>query len=437
MNMKNLVLLLMINFLLVADTCLGQTGQFSIESAPQQMPLRGDAAIDTLKRSGQYDSLMEAISAARADEIPADDAFTQQAKLNNPEPAQADYFGNSVAISGDTVIVGASRDDGTFGADEGSAYVFVRSGTIWSQRAKLTASDAAANDTFGNHVAISGNTVVVGAYLDDGAFLDQGSAYVFVGSGATWSQQAKLENPEPAASDRYSLSSVAISGDTAVVGAEADDGTFTDQGSAYVFVRSGAAWSLQAKLDNPEPAAADRYGNSVTISGDTVIVGNNHDNGTFFIQGSAYVFVRSGAAWTQQSKLTASDAALGDNFGYSVAISGNTAIVGAYSDNDTFVDQGSAYVFQNPAPTAAYVSVGGRVSDSNGRAVSMVRVTITDTASGETRTALTSSFGYFRFEGILTGRSYRLEAAHKRYQFAPRFLNVSNEITDADLIAEP
>ncbi len=239
--------------------------------------------------------------------------WSQQAKLTAFDAAAIDQFGYSVAISGDTAIVGAYGDDDA-GSASGSAYVFVRSGTTWSQQAKLTALDAAASDQFGYSVAISGDTAIVGAYLDDDAGSASGSAYVFVRSGTTWSQQAKLTASDGAASDLFGYS-VAISGDTAIVGAYGDDDAGSDSGSAYVFVRSGTTWSQQAKLTALDAAAVDCFGYSVAISGDTAIVGAYLDDDAGSASGSAYVFVRSGTTWSQQAKLTASDGAASDQFG--------------------------------------------------------------------------------------------------------------------------
>ncbi|WP_095987402.1 DUF7507 domain-containing protein [Cystobacter fuscus] len=271
-------------------------------------------------------------------------AWSQQAKLTASDAAALDSFGTSVALSGDTAVVGAYGDDTAAGEDAGSAYVFVRSGTTWSQQAKLTASDAVAFDRFGSSVALSGDTAVVGARGDDtAAGSETGSAYVFVRSGTAWSQQAKLTASDAAAGDLFGWS-VALSGDTAVVGAPDDD---TGAGSAYVFVRSGTAWSEQAKLTASDAAALDSFGTSVALSGDTAVVGApNDDTAAGSETGSAYVFVRSGTAWSQQAHLTASDAAAGDFFGWSVAISGDIAVVGAYADDTAAGQQaGSAYVF--------------------------------------------------------------------------------------------
>ena len=184
-----------------------------------------------------------------------------------------------MAISGNTVVVGTPRDDGTAGEEQGAAYVFVRSGLAWSQQQKLEASDAAGLDRFGYSVAISGDTVVVGTRADDGtAGIDQGSAYVFVRSGVVWSQQQKLEALDAVAEDLFGYS-VAISGETIVVGALNDDGAAGEgQGSAYVFVRSGGVWSQLQKLEASDAAGLDQFGYSVAISGNTVVVGTPADD---------------------------------------------------------------------------------------------------------------------------------------------------------------
>jgi FG-GAP repeat len=263
--------------------------------------------------------------------------------------AADDNFGISVAISGNHAIVGAYGDDIGANGNQGSAYVFVRSGSSWTQQAKLTASDGAADDLFGYSVAISGDYAIVGAYGDDiGANSAQGSAYVFVRTGTSWTQQLKLTASDGAAGDRFG-SRVAISGDYAIVGAYLDDiGANNDQGSAYLFMRSSNSWTQQAKLTASDGAAADNFGISVAISEDYTIVGAYADDiGANSNQGSAYVFVPVVGTWTQQAKLTASDGVAFDNFGGSVAISGDYAIVGAYNDDiGANTNQGSAYVFQ-------------------------------------------------------------------------------------------
>ncbi len=165
---------------------------------------------------------------------PATSQAPTEFKLTASDAALKDQFGFSVALSGDTALVGARRDDDA-GSNSGSAYVFVRSGTTWTEQAKLTASDAAVDDRFGLGVALSGDTALVGAYRDDDAGSDSGSVYVFVRSGTTWTEQAKLTASDAAADDRFGTS-VALSGDTALVGAYLDDDAGSSSGSAYVYI---------------------------------------------------------------------------------------------------------------------------------------------------------------------------------------------------------
>ena len=145
---------------------------------------------------------------------------------------------------------------------------------------------------------------------------------------------------------------VAVSGDTAVVGADFDDDKGSDAGSAYVFARSGTTWTQQAKLLASDGAAGDQFGVSVSVSGDTAVVGALRDDDKGSDAGSAYVFARSGATWTQQAKLVASDGAAGDLLGNWVAVSGGTAVVGAVLDDDKGTESGSAYVFDLDLPGA-------------------------------------------------------------------------------------
>ncbi len=294
--------------------------------------------------------------------------WSQQAMLTDPGDISGDGFGNSVAISGSTAVVGAP---GTF-STAGAAYVFVRSGTTWSQQTALTDPGASVNDQFGNSVAISGSTAVIGAPGGSGA----GLAYVFVRSGTTWSQQAELGASDAASGDDFGYS-VAISGSTALVGNPFSN---ANTGAAYVFVRSGVSWSQQAELTAVGGASGDKFGYSVAISGTTAVAGADAGNsGT----GAAYTFVRAGTAWTQQAELTAFGGAVGDNFGYSVAISGTTAVVGADAGNSgtgaayTFVRAGTAWTQQ-----AELTASGGAVGDNFGRSVAITGTTAVAGADG-------------------------------------------------------
>jgi hypothetical protein len=297
--------------------------------APDDFPLAGAAYVYTRDDNGTADV--------------SDDGWILQDTLTALDPAEGDLFGFSVAISGDTIVVGSYKDDDD-GSNSGSAYVFARSGATWSHLAKLKADDAAASDNFGFSVAISGDTIVVGSLFDDVGGADSGSSYVFVRSGTTWSQQAKLNASDRAARDHFG-SSVAIDGDTIVVGSNQDDDDGDLSGSAYVFVRGGTAWSQQQKLLAGDAAAGDEFGGAVAIDGDTIVVGSAFGADAGNALGSSYVFVRTGSDWTEQAKLRASDAAADNRFGRSVAIDGDTIVVGSPLDDDGGFASGSAYVF--------------------------------------------------------------------------------------------
>ncbi len=332
-------------------------------------------------------------------------AWSQQAYLKASNTQSTDEFGRSVSVSGDTIVIGARNEDsdstGVNGdqsnnatQNSGAAYVFVRSGTTWSQQAYLKASTVGPGFNFGDAVAVSGDTIVVGSHGEDSNATgvngdqsdlsagDSGAAYVFVRSGSTWTQQAYLKASNTGALDWFGLA-VAASGDTVVVSAYQEDSDGSSEfhngnvnaGAAYVFARNGTAWSQQAYLKGIDTNLAngtmggDLFGFSVAASGDTVVVGAfledssatgvNGDQGLEGAAGSgaAFVFVRSGTTWSQQAYLKSASSEAGDTFGASVAISGDTVVVGGYGEdsNATGVDgnqldnsaanSGAAYVF--------------------------------------------------------------------------------------------
>ena len=286
------------------------------------------------------------------------DVWDLQAELTAEDAAAYDEFGWSVAISGDTAIVGADNRAVGGVAGQGSAYVFVRSGTTWSQQAILTASDGAASDWFGFSVALYGDTAVVGATQHDMPGLaDAGAAYLFIRSGTSWSQESTLTASDAAANDRFGAS-VAVSNGTAVVGAKLHDtGGNADQGAAYVFADTEAGWSQQATLTADDASASDYFGSSVAVDGDTALVGAEQDEvKEDFHRGSAYVYARTGTTWSQAAHFEASDGQPYDGFGHSVALSGDTAIIGApwktlssFPAVPPYSSAGEAYVFGRSA----------------------------------------------------------------------------------------
>jgi FG-GAP repeat protein/putative Ig domain-containing protein len=312
---------------------------FARDSMGRDVPARLSVAEDQV--------VIEVEDSEAAYPLTIDPLFIFQQKLVAADGAAGDYFGGSVALDGDTLVVGASG--GANPSAPGSAYVFTRSGVAsWTLQQKLTASVADPYNSFGISVALDGNTLVVGASGDTiGANAGQGSAYVFTRSGGVWTEQQKLTAGDGAPSERFGQS-VAVDGDTLVVGAWSDTiGANTNQGSAYVFIRDNAVWTEQQKLTASDGAAYDQFGAEVALDTDTLVVGAPLDNiGANIHQGSVYVFTRGGAVWTQQQKLTASDGEPLDGFGRSVALDAETLVVSAPYDNiGANLTQGSAYVF--------------------------------------------------------------------------------------------
>ncbi|HKS35849.1 MAG TPA: Ig-like domain-containing protein, partial [Verrucomicrobiae bacterium] len=273
-------------------------------------------------------------------------SWIEQAKLVADDASASAQFGNAVALNGDTLVVGAHADDAN-GVQSGAAYVFVRSGTTWSQQARLEPSDPGEEEGFGSTVAIDADTVAVGAPGDGTVFNGTGAVYVFERGGAVWTQQSKLvsDNPRPGNALGHSVS---LSGDTIVTGSPFDEDTgILDSGAVYVFSRVGTTWSKQAELRAGDASPNSHLGWSVSVNGDTLIAGAPDSVGT----GSAYVFTRTLAVWSQQAKLAADDALVGDSFGVTVSLDGNTAAVGAMSDNSFVVDGGSVYLFHRSGTT--------------------------------------------------------------------------------------
>jgi nucleoside-specific outer membrane channel protein Tsx len=263
--------------------------------------------------------------------------WTQRAKLTASDGTSDDGFGASVALSGTTALIGA---DGVNSAT-GAAYVFTESGGTWTQRAKLTASDGAPDDAFGHSVALSGTTALITAPAKNSY---AGTVYLFTESGGAWTQQAKLIPPDGIGGFGVS---VAISGNTAFVGAH---GERLKAGAVYVFTESGGTWTQRAKLTPSDGATDDDFGDSVALSGTTALISAPGKNSGI---GAAYVFTGSGGTWTQRTKLTASDGSTGDGFGALVALSGAIALTGVplkRSGTDG-PPEGAAYVFTGSGGT--------------------------------------------------------------------------------------
>jgi hypothetical protein len=316
------------------------------------------------------------------------DSFVQQAYLKASNADANDQFGSSVAIDGDTIVVGAPGEASSASGSEaddsapaaGAAYVFTRSGGVWTQEAYLKASNAEADDQFGCSVAIDGDTIVVGAYQEDSSASggetdnnasDAGAAYVFTRSGGVWTQQAYLKASNAEASDKFGFS-VGISGDTVVVGAYGEasgsgvetDNSASEAGAAYVFSRSGGIWTQQAYLKANVVESSDFFGKSVAIDGDTIVVGgygedsstgaDEFDN-TAGEAGAAYRFSLDTGVWVQTAYFKASNAEANDGYGYSVDIDGGTLAIGANQEASGVVGDDT----DNSAISAGAAYAGG------------------------------------------------------------------------------
>jgi hypothetical protein len=263
-------------------------------------------------------------------------------------------FGNAVALDGDRAIVGASRADINGEANRGAAYVFVRQGGEWVEETQLLAFDGAEGDHFGSSVALSGDTAVVGAPLAnvDGQTF-RGAAYVFQIVGGGWLPREKLRASDGVAQDRLGWS-VAIDGDTllaSAIAAEIDGNP--NQGATYVYTRRGGLWSESQKLFDERGMLADAFGSSLALQGDTALVGAHSANiGGNINQGAAYVYSRVDGTWLLEQKLLASDGTNPDQLGWSVALHGDLAVIGAWQKVvDGNAAHGAAYVFRRSGTT--------------------------------------------------------------------------------------
>jgi hypothetical protein len=221
----------------------------------------------------------------------------------------------------------------------------VRSGAVWNEQDKLVAGDPAQGDRFGDSVAVDGDTAVIGAPRDShGPGFSWGSAYVFTRSGGNWSQQQKLIPSDIAAEDLFGHS-VAVDGDIAVIGSPRDDQTgFDDAGSAYVFTRSGATWTEHQKLVASDPEFEAHFGSSVAIDGDLIVIGASRAH---LLSGGAervYVFSQSAGVWSEQERLSSTQA--DDGFGVSVAVEGNRFLAGAPYHSVLGSGPGATFVFE-------------------------------------------------------------------------------------------
>ena len=286
-------------------------------------------------------------------------SWSQQQKLTDPTVGSSDSYGEAVAISGDTVLVGAKRGDEVAGSlGPGVVIAFTRSNTTWTRQAYLSASDGVDGDEFGVAVALQGDLAVVGAPMRDSNGITRGgSAYIFRRNGAVWSEETILEPPNPNFAEEFGMS-VAIDGDRVIIG--------TDQATnaAYVFIHSQGNWSLEDTLTVTELPDEDisRFGRQVSIEGDYAVVGASRtDIGDGFDAGAAYLFERQGNSWVYERRLRETVPVDFGEFGYAVAIQDGLIVVGNAEPFSTVGGTTDASVY-SVAPT----------TDTNGPLVSSI-----------------------------------------------------------------
>ncbi len=287
----------------------------------------------------------------------------QVQKLMAADGSSWDNFGYTVAISGDYAFIGApgANDNGD---TSGSVYIFHNNGSTWQQVQKLTASDGAGWDKFGQVVVVSGSNAAVGAPGDNDNGDTSGSVYVFQNNMGTWGEVQKLTAGDGASWDEFGYS-LAMYGTDILVGAHKDDDNGDSSGSAYLFTNNGSSWVESQKLTASDGAHADYFGNAVSIYGDYAFIGAYGDDDLGISSGSAYIFYRNGEVWTEIAKLTATYGMPADYFGQAVAFAGNYAFVGSYGDDDSGESSGSVAIYGDFGPTIA-ADLEGSDSDVDG-----------------------------------------------------------------------
>ena len=303
----------------------------------------------------------------------ADGTWTQQSKLIGNDTGPGDLLGRSVGLSGDTAVLGAVGGT-TMGTDSGAAYVFVRSDGVWTQQAKLTASDGGAGDKFGSSVAISGDSIIIGAPSDTPNGTNSGSVYVFTRIGEAWTEQAKLTGTNLSVNSMFGWS-VAIEDDTAAVGALNDEANGARTGAAYAFIRTDGVWVQQSRLTSSDAASEHTFGRSVALSGHTLTVGAPGHAANGPNTGSAYVFLRTGGNWAEQAKLTASDGVAASLFGWSVSVSNDTVAIGAFGNATKGTDAGALYTYKRSGTSwseqAKLTATGAAIEHKLGTSISL------------------------------------------------------------------
>jgi hypothetical protein len=270
-------------------------------------------------------------------------AWNFEQKLVAGDADANDHFGSSVDIYGNWAIVGANNDD-EVGAEAGAAYIFYYNGTAWIEVQKLMASDGAAGDEFGFAVSIYDTVAVVGAYRAEYPTFNEGAAYVFHYNGSSWYQAQKITAQFPTEDDFFGYS-VDVHKNRIAIGVYQDDDNGINSGSAYIFSYS-ASWNVEQKLIASNGSTGDAFGFDVSLNDSLCLIGAYGKTNVFTGAGSAYIFRRTGTAWTQAQQINSPDPGQDDWFGYSIALSGSTLIISSFHDDELGQESGAFFVFR-------------------------------------------------------------------------------------------
>ncbi|HKU38910.1 MAG TPA: cadherin-like beta sandwich domain-containing protein [Polyangiales bacterium] len=367
----------------------------------------------------------------------------QTAYIKASNPSEGDNFGASIAMSGDTLVVGsigessaATKVDGdqadNSASGAGAAYVFVQRGNQWEQQAYLKASDAAANDHFGSRVAIEGDTIVIGKVVGSSdqtltRSVDRpGAAYIFTRSAGKWSQLARLLSPDSAVGDRFGHG-VAINGDTIAIGAPSDGG----DGSTFLFSRDG---KYQQKLKAMPGASGAAFGYNVALSNDTLLVAAALDSRPVDSGGSAYVYVRSAAGWQLQQRLVPDPPSANATFGYGLAVFGDRVLIGAprvlsIINAVVTTEPGEVFAFQRTAGTWTQTQMLRgllpRVNDGFGASIAMAENTALIGACNDASGARSLNGDASRADAGYAGAAYLFALENDRWK-SRTYLKASN-----------
>ncbi|BDX06176.1 FG-GAP repeat protein [Planctobacterium marinum] len=344
----------------------------------------------------------------------AANSFATQDMIVAKDGKAEDYFGYSAAIDGNTLLVGAYKADINQIMDAGAAYVYVLNDNAWHQQAKLVAAPFFAEDTTGGNVALNNDIAVLGVIGRDDKGKDAGAVIVFERHGDSWQQTQIITAPDAKPGDAFGQS-ISLTENHLVIGAPRSDAMGENSGAAYIYKRESDAWQYQTKIKASDGAAGDLFGISIAIDGETIVVGADLHDEKAENAGAVYVYVLDhDNKWIQEAKLIADDAGDTDIFGVRVAISGNVALVSARRDDveGIGIDAGSAYIFERNGrkwtQKVKLTSPDGQADDRFGRGVAL---------SGDK--AIISAMNHDA-KGIDTGAVYVYEKVSGNWQFTSK-----------------